>query len=49
MPEDPLKSALEEIARKLDSGVRPVVAAVLADESAEDAWAALVQEIIDEA
>jgi hypothetical protein len=47
--EDPLKNALEEIAPKVGSDLKPVVAALLADESAESAWAALLQEILDEA
>jgi hypothetical protein len=46
---DPLKSALEEITPKLDSGLQPLGAALLAEEPVEDAWAALLQEILDEA
>jgi hypothetical protein len=47
--EDPLKGALEEIAPKLDSGLDPLAAALLAEEPVEDAWAALLQEILDAA
>lgn len=46
---DPLKSALEEIAPKLDAEMRPIVVALLADEQVEDAWQALLQEVLDEA
>ena len=47
--EDPLKSALEEIAPKLDPGLDPLAAALLAEEPVEDAWAGLLQEILDAA
>jgi len=47
--EDPLKGALEEIAPKLDPGLDPLAAALLAEEPVEDAWAALLQEILDAA
>lgn len=49
MSVDPLKSALEEIAPKLDAELQPLVATLLADEQAEDAWQALLQETLDEA
>jgi hypothetical protein len=45
--EDPLKGALEEIAPKLDPELEPLAAALLAEESVEDAWAGLLQEILD--
>jgi hypothetical protein len=47
--EDPLRSALEDIAPKLDADLKPLVAALLADDPVEDAWAALLQEVLDEA
>lgn len=47
--EDPLKGALEEIAPKLDPGLEPLAAALLAEEPVEDAWAGLLQEILDAA
>jgi hypothetical protein len=47
--EDPLKSALEEITPKLDPGLEPLAAALLAEEPVEDAWATLLQEILDAA
>lgn len=47
--DDPLKSALEEIAPKLDPGLEPLAAALLAEEPVEDAWAGLLQEILDAA
>jgi len=47
--EDPLKGALDEIAPKLDSGLDPLAAALLAEGPVEDAWAALLQEILDAA
>jgi hypothetical protein len=46
---DPLKSALEEIAPKLDAELQSLVAALLANEQLEDAWQALLQEVLDEA
>jgi hypothetical protein len=46
---DPLKSALEEIAPRLDAEVQPLVTALLADEPVEDAWQVLLKEILDEA
>ncbi len=49
MSADPLKSALEEIATDLDPGLEPVMAALRADESVEDAWESLLRGIIDEA
>ena len=49
MSVDPLKSALEEIEPKLDRELEPLVASLLADEPVEDAWQALLQEILDEA
>lgn len=49
MIEDPLKGALEEIAPKLDPGLEPLAAALLAEEPVEDAWAGLLQEILDAA
>jgi hypothetical protein len=47
--EDPLKGALEEIAPKLDPELEPLAAALLAEEPIEDAWAGLLQEILDAA
>lgn len=47
--EDPLKGALGEIAPKLDPGLEPLAAALLAEEPVEDAWAGLLQEILDAA
>ncbi|MGD9735180.1 MAG: hypothetical protein AB7V58_06155 [Solirubrobacterales bacterium] len=49
MTEDPLKGALGEIAPKLDPGLEPLAAALLAEEPVEDAWAGLLQEILDAA
>jgi hypothetical protein len=49
MSVDPLKSALEEIAPKLDPGLEPLFAALRTDEPVEEAWEALLQEILDEA
>ncbi len=49
MSVDPLKSTLEEIAPKLDVEMQPVVVALLADKQVEDAWQALLQEVLDEA
>jgi hypothetical protein len=46
---DPLKSSLEEIAPRLDAELEPLMKALQAEESAEDAWEALLQEILDEA
>jgi hypothetical protein len=46
---DPLKSALEELTPGLDPELKPLAAALLGDEPVEDAWAALLQEILDEA
>lgn len=47
--EDPLKGALEEIAPKLDPELEPLAAALLSEEPVEDAWADLLQEILDAA
>jgi hypothetical protein len=47
--EDPLKAALQEIAPKLDPGFDPLATALLAEEPVEDAWAGLLQEILDAA
>lgn len=49
MSADPLKSALEEIAADLEPGLEPIMAALQADESLEDAWETLLQEVLDEA
>jgi hypothetical protein len=49
MSADPLKSALEEIAPKLEAELQPLLAALLADEQIEDAWQTLLQETPDEA
>jgi hypothetical protein len=49
MTADPLKNALEEIEPKLDPGMKPVLAALRANESVEEAWEGLLQEILDEA
>ena len=49
MSADPLKSALEAIAPKLDPGLEPLFAALHTDEPVEEAWEALLQEILDEA
>ncbi len=49
MNADPLKSALEEIAPELDSGIESVMAALQANEPVEDAWEGLVQDVLDEA
>jgi hypothetical protein len=49
MSADPLKSSLEEIAPKLDPGLEPLFAALRTDEPVEEAWEALLQEILDEA
>lgn len=49
MSTDPLKSALEEIAPKLDPGLEPLFVALRTDEPVEEAWEALLQEILDEA
>jgi hypothetical protein len=46
---DPLKSALEEIAPKLDPEVQPLVASLLEGRQIEDAWQDLLQETLDEA
>lgn len=46
---DPLKSALEEIAPRLDAELEPLMKALQAEESVEDAWAALLQETLNEA
>jgi hypothetical protein len=46
---DPIKSALEDIAPKLDSEIAPLVAALLTGEQIEAAWEILLQEILDEA
>jgi hypothetical protein len=42
-------SALEEIAPKLNPELERVMAALRAGEPVEDAWEALLQEILDEA
>ena len=47
--EDPLKAALQEIAPKLDPGLDPLATALLAEEPVEDAWAGLLQEVLDAA
>lgn len=49
MSADPLKSSLEEIAPRLDAELEPLVKALQANESVEDAWEALLQEILDAA
>ncbi len=49
MSSDPLKSALEEIAAKLDPDLLPLTQALSADEPVEEAWAAMLKEILDEA
>jgi hypothetical protein len=46
---DPLKEALEEISTRLEPGLEPILAALQADESVEDAWEVLLQEVLDEA
>jgi hypothetical protein len=46
---DPLHGALEHIAPKLDPDLGPVIAALQADEPVEEAWEALLQEILREA
>jgi hypothetical protein len=46
---DPLKSALEDIAPKLDAEVQPLVAALLADDAVDQAWEVLLQGVLDEA
>jgi hypothetical protein len=47
--EDPLKSALKEISTRLEPGLEPILAALRADESLDDAWETLLQEVLDEA
>jgi hypothetical protein len=49
MSSDPLKSALDDIAPKLDPALLPLTAALAADESVEDAWEVLLTEVLDEA
>lgn len=49
MSTDPLKSALEDIAPKLDPALEPLFAALRTDTPVEDAWDELLQEILDEA
>lgn len=49
MKADPLTSALDEIGKKVDPDMAPLVAALKAGGGADDAWAALVQEVLDEA
>jgi hypothetical protein len=49
MSVDPLISALEEVAPKLNPELERVMAALRAGEPVEDAWEALLQEILDEA
>jgi hypothetical protein len=49
MAEEPLKSALNEIEPKLNPEFKPLVASLLEGQPAEDAWEALLQEILDEA
>jgi hypothetical protein len=46
---DPLKSSLEEIAPRLDAELEPLMKALQAEESVEDAWEVLLQEILDAA
>jgi hypothetical protein len=46
---DPLKSALEEISAKLDPDLLPLTQALSADEPVEEAWEAMLKEILDEA
>lgn len=46
---DPLKSALEEIAPKLDPDLLPLTQSLSADEPVEEAWEVLLKEILDEA
>lgn len=46
---DPLKSALDEIASKMDAETQPLIAALLSDESVEDAWEAGLKGLLDEA
>ena len=46
---EPLKAALEEIRPKLDLELQPLLVALLADESVEESWQSLLQEILDEA
>jgi hypothetical protein len=48
MAADPLKSALEEIGPKLDPALQPLISALLADESVEERWQALLQDVLDE-
>lgn len=49
MSSDPLKSALEDIAPKLDPALEPLFAALRTDAPVEEAWEGLLQEILDEA
>lgn len=49
MTGDPLKRALEEISPKLDDDMTPILMSLLADEPVEDAWEALLKEVLDEA
>src|ERR1700733_13256020 len=42
---DPLKSALEEIAPKLDPEVLPLIATLLAGESLEESWEILLKKV----
>lgn len=49
MGEDPLKGALEEIGQTLDPELQPLIVALVADESVEESWQALLGEILDEA
>jgi hypothetical protein len=46
---DPLKSSLEAIAPRLDADLEPLMRALQDGEPVEDAWEALLQEILDEA
>jgi hypothetical protein len=49
MDADPLKSALNEIAPTLDPEMQALLTTLIAEESVEDAWQALVQEVLSEA
>ena len=46
---DPLKSALEEIAPRLDTDLEPLMKALQGEGSVEEAWEVLLQETLNEA
>ena len=49
MSDDPLKGAVDEIEPKLSSDLHPLIDAIRTEESIEEAWEFLVQEVLGEA